>query len=98
MGGDDLDCGTDELPAATIGRVLGCDLTGARVQSRWCYRRRDLGNALGSAISPVLRCDETNAIWGWGWSGVNWWSVVTRLVTLSKRENKIGFGWIGLGW
>ena len=27
--------------------------------------------------------------WVWGWSGVGWWLVATRLVTLSKRENKI---------
>ena len=64
MGGDDLNGGTDELPAATIGLVLGCDHASARVQSRWCYRRRNLGSALGGAISPVLRYDETNAIWG----------------------------------
>ena len=66
MGGDDLDGGTNELPAATIGLVLGCNLAGARVQSRWCYRWCDLGSALGGTISLVLRCDETNAIWGWG--------------------------------
>ena len=36
--------------------------------------------------------------WVWGWSGVNWWSMATRLVTLSKRKNKIGFRWIDLGW
>ena len=28
--------------------------------------------------------------WVWGWSGVGWWSVAARSVTLSKRENKIG--------
>ena len=27
--------------------------------------------------------------WVWGWSGVGWWSVAARSVTLSKRENKI---------
>ena len=27
--------------------------------------------------------------WVWGWSGVGWWLVATRLATLSKRENKI---------
>ena len=64
LGGDDLNGGTDELPAATIGLVLGSNLANARVQSRWCYRRRNLGSALGGAISPVLRYNETNAIWG----------------------------------
>ena len=29
LGGDDLDGGTNELPATTIGLVLGCDLSGA---------------------------------------------------------------------
>nr|POE48254.1 hypothetical protein CFP56_63588 [Quercus suber] len=28
--------------------------------------------------------------WFWGWSGVGWWSVAARSVTLSKRGNKIG--------
>ena len=28
--------------------------------------------------------------WICGWSGVGWWLVAARLVTLSKRENKIG--------
>ena len=28
--------------------------------------------------------------WVWGWSGVGWWSVATRLTTLNKRQNKIG--------
>ena len=27
--------------------------------------------------------------WVWGWSGVGWWLVAGRSVTLSKRENKI---------
>ena len=26
--------------------------------------------------------------WVWGWSGVGWWSMVARSVTLSKREKK----------
>ena len=28
--------------------------------------------------------------WVWGWSGVGWWLVAARSVTLSKRNNKIG--------
>ena len=28
--------------------------------------------------------------WVWGWSGVGWWLLAARSVTLSERENKIG--------
>ena len=28
--------------------------------------------------------------WVWGWSGVGWWLLAAKSVTLSKRENKIG--------
>ena len=55
LGGDDLDGGADELPAATMG-VFFAD-TGVR-----SCRCRD-------AISPVLGCDKTSTIWGWG----RWW-------------------------
>ena len=28
--------------------------------------------------------------WVWGWSGVGWWLLAAKSVTLSERENKIG--------
>ena len=50
LGGEDLDGGADELPMATMGAFF----TGAGVRSRWCW----------DAISLVLGCDKTSAIWG----------------------------------
>ena len=48
-----------------VVRLSGCDLTGAgvqrvgaRAQSRWCFRWRDLGGASGDTISTVLGCDK----------------------------------------
>ena len=34
--------------------------------------------------------------WVWGWSGVGWWSVATRLTTLNKRQNKNGLSRMSL--
>ena len=53
LGGDNLDGGADELPRrlwVCFSLVLGCDLAGAGMRSRRCYRR----------------CDLAGAIWGWG--------------------------------
>nr|POE66428.1 hypothetical protein CFP56_29275 [Quercus suber] len=47
LGGDDLDGGADELPAATMGVISP-------------MLRHDFSNASGSTISPMLVCVDTS--------------------------------------
>ena len=56
-------------------------------QSWRCFKRCNLGGASGSAILPVLGCDETDVIWGWG----QWFHLGLGAMVLQVAQSLLAF-------